>query len=111
MLEQSFQLPINQLPIYQLLLLDLFNGLRNHFMLCDGRLLVLADFDARRRTGEELPGAGAGSDNEFERIRELAAVNHVKVLIIVSAPGRIRSSRARSATTMLRRRSTAAVNS
>src|SRR6187455_3860871 len=91
--------------------LQLFHRLGDHFTLRDGCLLVLADLDSRSRSGKELPGAGAGGDDEFERVGEFATVNHVKVLIIVSAPGRIRSSRARSATTMLRRRSTAAVNS
>ena len=31
--------------------------------------------DARHRAGEQLTGAGAGSDDELERVGELAAIN------------------------------------
>src|SRR5262245_16594614 len=85
---------------------NLFDRLGHHFALRDGGLLVVADFDAGRRSGQELAGAGAGRDDELERILELAAVNHEKVLLIVSASTRIRSSRTRSAMTMPRSRST-----
>src|SRR5712691_8469044 len=96
---------------HQFLLLDLFYGLRDHFLLRDRRLLVLADRDAGRRPGEELARAGAGGDDEFERILELAAVNHENVLTMRSASPRIRGRRARSAMIILWRRSTAAARS
>src|SRR5437660_364928 len=100
-----------------ILLLDLLNLSGHHFGLRDRRLLVLADHHARRRSSDQLPGTGAGGDDELERIGELAAINHgvrapfKNELTIVSADGCIRSRRERSATTMLRSRSTADVSS
>src|SRR5215467_12111669 len=90
---------------------DLFDRFRDHFLLRDRRLLVIADLDARNRSGEELAGAGARGDDEFERIRELAAIDHENVLTMLSASPCIRRRRARSAMTMHRSRSTAAVTS
>src|SRR3954452_16638669 len=90
---------------------DLLDRLGDHLALRDGGLLVFADIDARRRPGEQLPRARAGSDDELERILELGAVDHENVLTMSSASSCMRRSRARSAMTMLRSRSTAAVTS
>src|SRR5881394_3932172 len=100
---------ITRLLDYQILPVDLFYSLRHHFLGGDGGLLVLADGDARRRAGQQLARTRAGRDDELERVGQLGTVNHAKVLTMVSAPARIRCSRARSLTTMLRRPSTAAV--
>src|SRR3954452_23351700 len=102
---------LTQLPIYQILRLNLFDGLGHHFLRRDSGLLVVAHLDARRRSGQQLPGAGAGGDDELERVGELGTVNHENVLTMVSASACIRCSRARSLTTMPRRRSTAAATS
>src|SRR5262245_11827204 len=91
--------------------LDLLDRPGDDFLLSDRRLLVIGDVDARRRSVEELAGAGAGGDDELERIRELAAIDHENVLTIPSASPCIRSRRARSARTMPCSRSTAAVTS
>src|SRR6478672_8487321 len=98
---------VTNLLTYQILPLDCFHRLRDHFLRGDGRLLVLADADARRRAGQQLARPRPGGDDELERVGQLGTVNHAKVLTMFSAPACIRCSRARSLTTMLRRRSTA----
>src|SRR6266511_2766759 len=97
--------------MYLVGLLDLLDHLRDHFLLCHCRLLVLADRDARGGSREQLTRARPGSDDEFERVVQLGTVNHANVLTIISAGARIRCSRARVAMTMLRNRSTAPVSS
>jgi len=46
---------------------------------------AIADRDARRRSGQQLAGAGARGDDELERVGKLGAVNHQNVLTMVSA--------------------------
>ena len=72
-------------PIRFFCVLDLLHLLRDDFTLRDGGLLVIADVDARRRSGKQLARARAGGDHEFERVGQLAAVNHVNVLTMFSA--------------------------
>src|SRR5689334_8889069 len=91
--------------------LDLLDRAGGDLLLRDGRLLVLADRDPRRRAGQQLPRPRPGGHDEFEGVRELAAIDHENVLTIVSASPCIRCRRARSAMTMLRSRSTAPVTS
>src|SRR5438067_8436659 len=95
----------------RLVVLDLLDGRGDDLGLRERRLLVLAGRHARRGSGEQLARARAGGDDELEGIRELASVDHENVLTMSCASSRIRCRRARSATTMLRRRSTAAVTS
>ena len=76
-----------------------------------GRLLVIAGVDARRGAGEQLARAGAGGDDELERVGQLRCGQSWNVLTMLSASGRMCASRARSASTMPRSRSTAAVSS
>src|SRR5437762_13749192 len=89
----------------------LLHCLRHHFLLRDRCRLVLAGGDAWRRSVEQLPRPRAGRHDELERVAKSGAINHEKVLTMVSASSRIRSSAARSAMTMLRSRSTALVSS
>src|SRR2546425_11560723 len=91
--------------------LDLFHLFRHDFLLRHRRLLVIPDRDARRGAGHELARARAGSDDELERIRQLGTINHENLLTMFSTSARMDLSRARSATTILRNRSTAAVKS
>src|SRR5262252_865555 len=91
--------------------LDLLDRPGDDFLLRDRRLLVIGDIHARRRSVEQLARTSAGGDDELERIRELAAIDHENVLTMRSASLCIRRRRARSAMTMLRSRSTAAVTS
>jgi hypothetical protein len=58
-------------------LLDLLDGLRNDFLLGDGRLLVLAGRHPRGRSRQQLPGASARRYNELERIGQFAPINHL----------------------------------
>src|SRR5262245_22973139 len=126
---------IESLDRRTLLLDDLLYGLRHDFLLRDGRLLVHADLHSGRGAREQLARARAGGDDEFERVRELAAVNHsgsfcgrprraarpelrvpcglryTNVLTMVSASARIRCSRARSAVKIPCNRSAAASSS
>src|SRR5207244_1907481 len=83
-----------------LFLLDLRHSLRDDFLLSHRRLFVLACLDARRRACEQLARAGARGDDEFERVRQLRSINHMNVLLMVSATSRIRFNRARSASTI-----------
>src|SRR4249919_1451511 len=85
--------------------LDHLHLFGDDFLLRDGGLLVFTDDDARRGSGEELPGARAGGDDEFEGVGKLGTVNHENVLTMVSDSICMRCSRARSATTIPRRRS------
>src|SRR5690348_3764802 len=55
---------------------DLLHRPGDDFGLRDRRLLVIADLDARRRSGEELARARARGDHEFERVLKLGAINH-----------------------------------
>src|SRR5438132_9336189 len=57
-------------------LVDLLHLFGDHFLLRDRGLLVFARGDARHRSRHQLTRAGAGSDDEFERVRELASVDH-----------------------------------
>src|SRR5438552_18590744 len=66
--------------ILRLRVVDLFDRLRHDLALRDDGLLVVADLHARGRSGQELAGAGASHDDELERILELAAIDHEKVL-------------------------------
>src|SRR6476620_8430455 len=91
--------------------LDLLDGPGDHLALGDGGLLVFADLDARRRSGEELARTRTGGDHELEPIVELGAIVHENVLTMSSAAPCIRCRRARSAMTMQRSRSTAAATS
>src|SRR5262245_31014531 len=101
--------------------LDRLDGLRHHFLLCDDGHLVLADRHTRRGAGQQLAGAGPGSHDERERVGQLASINHglpiirfvgsLKVRTMRSAVERIRSRRARSPTTMARKRPTAEATS
>src|SRR5258707_781812 len=95
----------------RLLGFDLFYSLRHDFLLGDGGLLVIADGHAGRRTGHQLPRASTGGHHELEGVWKLGAVNHTNVLKIPSASPCIHLSRARSARTIPRNRSTAAVSS
>src|SRR2546427_8475642 len=80
--------PITRLPNYSItrlldcpgfrLGLDLLDLLGDDLALGDGRLLVLADLDARHRAGEELTRAGARRDHELEGIGKFCPVNHYK---------------------------------
>src|SRR5438105_8465258 len=63
---------------FRLTRLDLLDLLRDDLALGDGRLLVLADIDARHGSGEELTRAGAGRDDELEGIGKFCPVNHFK---------------------------------
>src|SRR5690349_7310069 len=80
-------------------------------LLRNGRFLLSALLDSRRRTGQQLPGARAGRDDEFEGIGQLALVDHLNVLTICCADCFMRFSRDRSPMTIARNRSTALVNS
>src|SRR3954447_6358499 len=91
--------------------LDFLDRPGDHLALGDGGLLVFAHVDAGRRSGEQLPRPGPGRDDELESILELGGIAHENVLTISSAAPRFRCRRARSAMTMLRSRSTAAVTS
>src|SRR5713226_5800981 len=55
--------------------LELLDPVGDDFLLRDRGLLVLADGDARRRSGEELTRARAGGDHELERVGQLASIN------------------------------------
>src|SRR5207249_11043958 len=70
--------------------LDLLHVPRDHFLLRNRRLLVLADGDARRRSLQELARPCTGGDHEFERIGKFAAINHEKVLTMVSTAPHMR---------------------
>src|SRR5215471_1670412 len=48
----------DQLLRLECLVRDLLDLFRDDFLLGDGSLLVLADGDARRRSGKQLPGTG-----------------------------------------------------
>src|SRR5687768_9689589 len=85
---------------FQRLDFPLFNFLLRqlHQLLAAGR--------PRRASAEELPGTGAGNDDELERIRHTGSIGHCgsfrNDLTICSATGRMVRCRARSAQMMAR---------
>src|SRR5207249_7627666 len=94
-----------------ILVFQFFDSPRNHFALRDGGFLLVAHRHAGNRPREQLSRALTGRDDELERVGEFAAVNHKNVLTMVSAVWHARGRRARSAMTIPRSRSTAAVSS